>query len=351
MGKERVFLLGFPGLIGGANTEAFDTLKLWRANGLPVAVIPTWEMPDLDSPRYRDIVELGCEVIASGPDDRLLRTEGLPGSIVVAFCNQRFLLHAGVFRKLGCRIVWVGCMNWLFKQERLHYREHGPFHWYVFQSQYQQDKILPRLQSYDFDRSRCTLIRGAFDPQPWIGLPPRPHIPGEAFIIGRISRPDPDKFPRDLWAQYDRINSPKLARVLGFDFESQDHHCGPPPRWVETIKPGGEPVDEFLRSIHCLCPGTGAVAVENWPRVGLEAMAAGVPVIAEDRGGWREMLPADCLAKDHLHQGHLLSRLAWNEELRRSVISSNRLRVGDNLRTANVGSWQKWAGIFEELRR
>ena len=31
-------------------------------------------------------------------------------------------------------------------------------------------------------------------------------------------------------------------------------------------------------------------ARENWPRAGLEAMAAGVPIVAQNDWGWREMI-------------------------------------------------------------
>lgn len=38
----RVFLIGYPGEMGGANTEAWHTIKLWRSFGLEVHLIPTW---------------------------------------------------------------------------------------------------------------------------------------------------------------------------------------------------------------------------------------------------------------------------------------------------------------------
>ena len=36
-----VFLIGYPGEMGGANTEAWHTVKLWRRYGVEVHLIPT----------------------------------------------------------------------------------------------------------------------------------------------------------------------------------------------------------------------------------------------------------------------------------------------------------------------
>jgi hypothetical protein len=37
----RVFLAGYPGEMGGANTEAWHTVKLRRRVGLDVHLVPT----------------------------------------------------------------------------------------------------------------------------------------------------------------------------------------------------------------------------------------------------------------------------------------------------------------------
>jgi hypothetical protein len=38
----KVFVLGYPGSIGGASTELWNVLKLWRGAGFDVGLIPTW---------------------------------------------------------------------------------------------------------------------------------------------------------------------------------------------------------------------------------------------------------------------------------------------------------------------
>ena len=38
----RLFFIGYPGEMGGANTEAWHTIQLWRQYGVDVHLIPTW---------------------------------------------------------------------------------------------------------------------------------------------------------------------------------------------------------------------------------------------------------------------------------------------------------------------
>ncbi len=71
----------------------------------------------------------------------------------------------------------------------------------------------------------------------------------------------------------------------------------------------------FLQSLHVLVQ-SNAAAVENWPRVGLEAMAAGVPLVVDAKGGWLEMLRHGrtgylCRTEDEF--AYYAARLAYDE--------------------------------------
>ena len=59
--------------------------------------------------------------------------------------------------------------------------------------------------------------------------------------------------------------------------------------WDIFVKPMAISVQQFLSTLHCLLPVNGG-ARENWPRAGLEAMAVGVPIVAQNDWGWREMI-------------------------------------------------------------
>ena len=150
----RVFLAGYPGEMGGANTEAWHTVKLWRRAGLDVHLIPTWGFDD----RWRARLDaLGCVTHPTRPDD-LERVPGLAGSPVVAFCNGEFLTHAHRFRALGCPLVWANCMTFLFDHEKKAFADHGPADAFVFQSEFQRKQLEPQLASLGYDKATGHLI-------------------------------------------------------------------------------------------------------------------------------------------------------------------------------------------------
>jgi len=56
----RIFQLGYPGNMGGANTECWHTVKLWRQAGWDVTLIPTWGQ----DPAMRDKLDaIGVETV------------------------------------------------------------------------------------------------------------------------------------------------------------------------------------------------------------------------------------------------------------------------------------------------
>ncbi|NLX97376.1 MAG: glycosyltransferase [Rhodopirellula sp.] len=341
-----IFVAGLPGDLGGANTECWHTIRLWRRAGLDVNVLPTWTPDEHWVNRLRSV---GCRVVSARPD-RLADVPGLPGAVTVSFCNSRFLRHAEEFRRLGCRIVWVNCMNWLFAEERLHYRRHGPFDAYVFQSRYQQSQLLPQLRRYGVRPQQCRLIRGAFcaDDFPFL---PRPHTPGTPLVIGRISRSAPDKFAADTWSVYGGARSPIQARVLGWDRQIEAK-LGVPPHWAECLPAGVLPPVDFYRSLHVMVQ-LGGGAEENWPRSALEAMAAGVPVVAENRGGWREVIQdgqTGLLCNTRAEIIAAIERLAEDEPLRLGIARRARTRLTEVLADPEtIGNG--WSRVFADCGR
>ncbi len=340
-----VFVCGYPSGIGGANTELWHTVKLWRRFGLPVTLIPTWKA---DPAWQSRLEEIGCRTLQSNPDD-LQNVPGLPGSIVVSMCNTKFLQAAEHFRALGCRIVWVGCMNWLFPAERLHYRRFGAFDRHVFQSRYQRDQLTPQLRRHGYDDRQGCVIRGAFDCGEF-PFRPLEHQQGEILTIGRISRADGDKFSPRTWKIYDRVPHPVRARVMGWG-AGVSARLGPTPHWAECLPPGGETPQHFLATLHAMVPVNGR-AVENWPRVALEAMAAGVPIVAEDRGGWPEMIRhgrTGFLGTTDDEIAYYTARLAYDEELRMEMTRSARAALEHELAEPET-IFAAWRRLFDEMK-
>ncbi len=75
---------GYPGEMGGANTEAWHTVKLWRRAGLDVHLIPTWGFDD----RWRARLDALGRVTHPTPPGDLERVPGLAGPRTVAGGEQ-----------------------------------------------------------------------------------------------------------------------------------------------------------------------------------------------------------------------------------------------------------------------
>jgi hypothetical protein len=332
---------GYPGTLGGADTELWHVLRVWRRFGFDVGGIPT-SQPSAEWRAKCDAISVYA-LDVTWPDgiDNVLES----GTVVLSFCSGEFLKQAARFRELRCKIVWIGCMSWMFPAEREHYDEYGPFDAYVFQSEHQRSKLLPELRQYGVRDDQCFLIRGAFCPDEF-PFAPRSHLNGSQFIVGRLARPDLDKWHEKTWAIYEGVPNRK-ARVMGWDSRIE-LKLGRPPEWAEALPPCTESSVDFLHSLHCLMPINGG-AEENWPRVGLEAMSAGVPIIAENRWGWREMIDhgrTGFLANDEQEFVHYATLLASDEDLRLEIAHNARRSLESDLANPDT-IWAGWKRLFD----
>jgi glycosyltransferase involved in cell wall biosynthesis len=319
-----LFILGYPGGMGGANTECWHTVKLWRQAGWDVHLIPTWGRDE----RWRGRLDAIGAVTHHVPAADLEKVPRLAGSVVVAMCNGNLWGVYGRLRKLGCRVVWVNCMTFMFPDERRAAQEHGPADAYVFQSQFQRSMLEPELARIGYRPEQGHLIRGAFD----LGefpFCPRQHRPNTEFVIGRLARPDLDKWSSNTWPIYASVPyAHRKALVMGWT-ERLAGKLGKPPAWATCLKPQQVPTQEFLGRCHAmLCINGGAR--ENWPRVGLEAMAAGVPIVTQNQWGWREMVRhgvTGFLCNGDQELAYYTAHLAYDERRRLTMAEAARAHV------------------------
>jgi hypothetical protein len=327
----KIFLIGYPGGMGGANTEAWHTLRLWREAGWDVTAIPTWRQDDRMRPKLDAIGVKTVEVERVKPNDpaergtrpKLQDVPGLAGSICVGMCNQHALGALDELRAMGCKLIWLSCMTYIQECEHRGFIDHGPADAYLFQSQFQRDKLEPKLRKYGYDAEQGFLIRGAFYPDEY-EFKPLPHSPGKAFYVGKLARPQPTKWSKNHWNILAGIPyAERRALCMGWDEQTQ-HKCGRPPSWAECLPPQEVTSQEFLARCHCLLLVNGG-DFENWPRVGLEAMAAGVPLVVENRWGWKEMIRHGFngyLCDTEAEMAYQTARLAYTG-IRRTMLAEN----------------------------
>ncbi len=333
----HVHVIGYPAARGGARTELWHTLKLWRRFGVEVTVVPTWGTPK-PWPDKLAAIGVKTEFIRRGdmalPDD----------SLVVAFSNANFVAISHRLR--NCRLIYVPCMTYLDQPlDGNVVKRDGLFHAYVCQSRYQQSVMTDALGLYGIPNT--FVIHGALDLDEF-PYRPLPHQNGERFVIGRLSRDDPRKFSEYLWHIYSRIPN-SHARIMGWGQWMRRYTRKPPPG-MDLIEEEGEPADEFIRSLHCMVHPTGD-ATENWPRVVLEAMASGVPVVTDNRGGVAEMI-------EHGRTGYLCddrddfikyaTKLSEDEPLRIEIASRARSELEETLADPE-SIWAGWKQVFESF--
>jgi len=281
----HVTVLGFPLAVGGANSECGHTVLLWRRAGIKVTIIPTWHLDD-DAPWTRRLLDAGCRIIETNADN-LHAVPGLAGGIVSGWCNYHVCDAWDELQRLGCKVVWSPCMTTQpFERRTFRRKQPAALH---LESEYQRSQLGAWYAERGLPADRQFLIRGAFELADF-PYAPKPHD-GKAFYIGRLARPDRLKWNRSMFATVASVRERKIEAemlLMGWNHEVEAK-CGVAPPWAKCFAPGSMTSQDFLANCHVLLCMNGGNA-ENWPRIGLEAMASGVPIVAEKQWGWPEML-------------------------------------------------------------
>ncbi|MCI0359786.1 MAG: glycosyltransferase [Planctomycetaceae bacterium] len=92
-------------------------------------------------------------------------------------------------------------------------------------------------------------------------------------------------------------------------------------------------------------------ALESWPRIGLEAMACGVPIIAPKQGGWCDMITHGengFLAGSVEEFAELATMLAHDEPLRQQIAANARRKLELELANPDL-VWAGWQRLFASL--
>lgn len=265
--KTPIYICGVPGLVGGAATKIRHTALL-----LKDVVEILFVFTERECIRIQHVAEF---LKKHGIAWRF--TKDLPekcDGTALVICELNFFSggHAEALKRRGLKIVFSNEMMWEFKGEAEAVRK-GLVDKVLFVSDFQAAKFAELYKAIP------SAIPGNYVAPEDFEFVERK---SPAFTIGRLSRPDPDKYPEDFPVFYEELGLPEVKyRVMAWDDALRKkyrwHRFGP--EW-ELLKPMQEPPDRFLQSLDLFVYPLGHLFKESWGRSTVEAMLTGaIPLV------------------------------------------------------------------------
>lgn len=178
---------------------------------------------------------------------------------------------------------------------------------------------------------------------------------GRPFTIGRLSRPDPDKFPDDFPLTYEQLGlrDPCRFRVMAWSDQLRDRWQGHPfdARW-EFLNAAAEPTVDFLHSLDVLVYDLSPRLRESWGRAVVEAMLTGaVPLVPAGSRHHLENLVPHGIGGFHCHGPEDFGRYARLLQDDPSLLSRMSLAARDWAETRLCNEEEHlalWRKVFSE---
>lgn len=266
--KKPLYVFAWPSFLGGADTKLAHLLPLLREK-FQITVVPQ----DADLLRQKVwtdyLKKLGIQYCLF--DDLPKKLSGIGFSL----CNGAFFPERIAHRakERGLKIIWSSEMMWHHEGE-LDAIKDGAVDKVLYVSELQKKYL---SKGYG-DKLESAMTGNYVNPRSF-PFAERKH---ETFTIGRLSRPDPVKFPEDFPVFYERLEVPDARfRVMAWNREMADkyrwHNFGP--QW-ELLREQQEPQVDFLHSLDLFIYPLGHHFRESWGRSTVEAMLTGcIPLI------------------------------------------------------------------------
>ena len=340
--KRQLILFGCPRPVGGANTAAGHTALLWRKMDLNVTILPASKEAE-SNPWTARLAEAGCKIMP--PVERNHLPPWLRNAIIVDFAVELCVRLWPELYKRGCKLVHVPTHCVTLGHEHATFALCPPTV-LVCETEFQKRTIGMQYAAYGVQQQ--PIIRDAFDPEDF-SFQPCPRKNGH-FVVGVLARDVPAKWPHRLVKVLEAVRKRGVklhGHFMGWT-PAMARWSGTLPTWIGHSAPGSIPVSSFMADLHCLLclPDTD----ENWPRVTMEAMASGVPVVADNRAGFKEQLQngeTALLAGSDEESADAICRLAEDEELRQRLIVRGRAVLEQIANPALIGA--QWKDLFCSL--
>lgn len=303
----HLYVFGAPGRVGGAATKIRDLVGLLKGHVPMTVVVATVELRD--DPTVREFARRsGVPVILR--KDLPARASG----VACVVCEPDLFTSgwAERIRDRGLRLVFSNDMMWAFPGEREAARG-GWIDRVLFVSEGQRRQFEAIHAGVD-----QVVVPNFIDPEgfPWVE---RSHA---RFTIGRLSRPDPAKFPVDFPVFYEALG----LEGARFRVQAWTEEVGRAYRWHrfgsewELLAPNKVPAARFLQSLDLFLYPLGHRVVESWGRAVVEAMLTGCVVVVPTGHSFHEFVEPG-------RTGFLFGSFGECREIVRALHRDGRLRA------------------------
>ncbi len=296
---KEIYLIGAPRRVGGAGTELMHLIDLFLEHQIEVHLVNSgWT----DEPVTKYYKSKG---VISHPMPSVPRHWHLvKDKLVVSLGYVPFLLQLDYLIDANpCIVLWGSCMYDPTQTEIMKLREGRLFN-LLFVSKAQRDNHIRQFK--DKGVNRYTM----FDEYiPYFNLDnpiqnlcfKTSHHDLPEFTIGRVSRDDPRKFPKNQWDVYNNIRVPdgveKRAILLGCGANSLEK-IGPAPHYARTIEPYEMDIRDFHQQTDVIVQHQDSITFtgesinegESFGRWIIEAYAAGTPIVTQNDWSYPELI-------------------------------------------------------------
>jgi glycosyltransferase involved in cell wall biosynthesis len=337
--ERTIWVAGFPGFWGGADTELDHLVDLFRARGVETHFVPMFFADPCMVDRVR---QRGGRIHDYSVDIFRDKT-------VISFCNRNFMDHLPHIAARGRprKVIWFNCMSWLVDSEIYAHRL-GLIDYFGFLSRYQERILTPLLSAIApfrtfphkpyFNASRIEWQYRRWD--------------GE-FRLGRISRDDWSKYAPDTWQIFADVEVPhhlqKRVYVLGYGPNAR-RAIGAPPKHLDarTWPCNGIPTTDFYRTIDIMIHKVGT-SRESYCRVLIEAYAHGVVPIVENDYAFPELAidgETAFMTSDSREMSERATELAHDPKKHRRMAENGRAHLVSVINSAE-NSWRGWEFVLD----
>ena len=281
--KMPIYWFNWPSNLGGADTKFVHTM--WLLHGeYDITVVPNtrgqWEQT-----HWREWLHgLGIKTALWEDLPKKLKGWG------VSLCNGEFWAGGIALRarQRGLKIAWSSEMMWHHGGERMA-AELGLIDKVLYVSDVQRAALEPEYHGVPGVITGNYIAPKFF---PWRDRTKKRRF--EEFVIGRLSRPDPAKFPRDFPESYQRLRlknpryrvmawSDEMARQYASDAEKKETKLWRTARFRgnwDLLEKEKETQLDFLHALDLLVYDLREDFTESWGRAVVEAMLTGaVPLV------------------------------------------------------------------------